>query len=53
MTTMKPIIYTGLSLLLAAVPAVAQDLSTEVVVDRTIQPKERAASRLGGITPVL
>lgn len=50
---MKPIIYTGLSLLLAAVPAVAQDLSTEVVVDRTIQPKERAASRLGGITPVL
>ena len=33
--------------------AQAQDLSTEVVVDRTIEPLQRAASRLSGLTPAL
>ena len=37
----------------AALPAGAQQLSTEVVVDRTVVPAERAATRLSGLTPVL
>ena len=35
-----------------ALTAAAQDLKTEVVVDRTVEPAERAATRLGGLTPV-
>lgn len=36
-----------------ALTAAAQDLKTEVVVDRTVEPAERAATRLGGLTPEL
>lgn len=50
---MKSIRYIALGALLVAGQTFAQNLSTEVVVDRTIQPKEHAASRLGGLTPVL
>lgn len=50
---MKSIRYIALGALLVAGQTFAQNLSTEVVVDRTIQPKERAATRLGGLTPVL
>ncbi len=50
---MKSIRYISLGLLLIAGQSYAQNLSTEVVVDRTIQPKEHAATRLGGLTPVL
>lgn len=41
------------ALLLAATSATAQDLSTEVVVERTIVPAERAATRPAGLTPTL
>jgi hypothetical protein len=37
--------------LIVAAASYAQDLSTEVVVDRTVTPKERAATRLAGLTP--
>lgn len=37
----------------AAASAAAQDLSTEVLVDRTVVPAERGASRLGGLSPQL
>lgn len=37
----------------AAASAAAQDLSTEVVVDRTVIPAERGATRLGGLSPQL
>lgn len=37
----------------AAASAAAQDLSTEVVVDRTVVPAERGATRLGGLSPQL
>lgn len=37
----------------AAASVVAQDLSTEVVVDRTVIPAERGATRLGGLSPQL
>lgn len=50
---MKSIRYIALGALLVAGQTFAQNLSTEVVVDRTIQPKEHAATRLGGLTPVL
>jgi len=39
--------------MLTAFAAGAQDLKTEVVVDRTVEPAERAASRLGSLTPEL
>lgn len=46
--------YTAIALgLCVATVAQAQDLSTEVVVDRTVDPTERAASRLGSLTPQL
>lgn len=38
-------------LALGAGVAAAQDLKTEVVVDRTVEPAERAATRLSGLTP--
>lgn len=38
-------------LLLAAASAGAQNLSTEITVDRTIVPAERAASRLSSVRP--
>lgn len=50
---MKSIRYIAFGAVLIAGQAIAQDLSTEVVVDRTIQPKERAATRLGGLTPTV
>ncbi len=37
----------------AAASASAQNLSTEVVVDRTVIPAERGATRLGGLSPQL
>lgn len=37
----------------ATAVAAAQDLSTEVVVDRTVVPAERGATRLGGLSPQL
>ncbi len=36
-----------------SINASAQNLSTEVVVERSVQPTERAASRLNGLTPTL
>lgn len=41
------------ALLPAAVPAVAQDIATEVVVERTVQPEERAATRPQQLIPQL
>lgn len=40
-------------LLLAAASASAQSLSTEITVDRTIVPAERAASRLNSVRPAM
>lgn len=51
---MKSIRYTAAACLMAvAAAATAQNLSTEVVVDRTIVPAERAAVRPAGLIPVL
>ncbi len=46
-------IYISAACLAAAVVAQAQNLSTEVVVDRTVSPVERAATRLSGLSPQL
>ncbi len=46
-------VFTACALTLTAIAADAQDLKTEVVVDRTVEPAERAATRLGGLTPEL
>lgn len=48
---MKPIIASILSL--TAVAAIAQDLHTEITVDRTVLPDVREAKRPGGIVPSL
>lgn len=50
---MKPSLYITMICAAAALPAGAQQLSTEVVVDRTVVPAERPATRLSGLTPVL
>lgn len=46
-------IYAALAAALTCAAASAQSLSTEVVVDRTVLPAERAASRPAGVTPAL
>lgn len=49
-----PLKYTAaLAALTLAVGASAQDITTEVVVERSIQPVERAATRPSGLTPTL
>lgn len=45
--------YIALACMTAAVAVQAQKLSTEVEVDRTVAPVERAATRLGGLSPQL
>lgn len=52
-TAMKSTLYIILALAATAPAAAAQDLSTEVVVDRTAEPAERAATRPEGIFPQL
>lgn len=42
-----------LAAVLAPLAASAQDINTEVVVDRTVTPVERAATRPAGLTPTL
>lgn len=49
----KTIIIASLAAIAAFFPSSAQNLSTEVVVDRTVEPEQRAASRLAGLTPQL
>lgn len=50
----KPLKYTvALAALTLATGAAAQDITTEVVVERSIQPIERAATRPAGLTPTL
>ncbi len=49
MKNLKYVIFAGAVLITAAVSA--QDLSTEVVVERSIKPTERSASRLSGLWP--
>lgn len=49
-----PLKYTAaLAALTLALGAAAQDITTEVVVERSIQPVERAATRPSGLTPTL
>lgn len=49
-----PLKYTAaLAAVTLAVGASAQDITTEVVVERSIQPVERAATRPSGLTPTL
>ena len=36
---------------MAILTATAEDLRTEVVVERTVEPQERAATRLSGVVP--
>lgn len=49
-----PLKYTAaLAAVTLAVGAAAQDITTEVVVERSIQPVERAATRPSGLTPTL
>ena len=49
-----PLKYTAAFAALAVAGAAsAQDITTEVVVERSIQPVERAASRPAGLTPAL
>ncbi|MDE6301081.1 MAG: hypothetical protein K2M19_05150, partial [Muribaculaceae bacterium] len=45
--------YLLITALTATTAATAQDLSTEVVVDRTVTPVERIATRPGGLTPAI
>ncbi|MDE6270796.1 MAG: hypothetical protein K2M12_08110, partial [Muribaculaceae bacterium] len=42
-----------IALAAVAMPAIAQNLSTEVKVDRTVVPAERSAERLGGVHPAI
>lgn len=46
-------IYAAIAAALSCAAVSAQSLSTEVVVDRTVLPAERAASRPAGVTPAL
>lgn len=50
-----PLKYTAAAFaaIAAGIGAYAQDITTEVVVERSIQPVERAATRPSGMTPVL
>lgn len=50
---MKLSAYFAAAALMCAATASAQDLSTEVQVDRTIEPAERAATRPAGLFPQL
>ena len=50
---MKVSTYFAAAALMCAATASAQDLSTEVQVDRTIEPAERAATRPAGLFPQL
>lgn len=50
---MKLYTYFAAAALMCAATASAQDLSTEVQVDRTIEPAERAATRPAGLFPQL
>lgn len=50
---MKLSTYFAAAALMCAATASAQDLSTEVQVDRTIEPAERAATRPAGLFPQL
>ena len=50
---MKLSAYLAAAALMCAATATAQDLSTEVQVDRTIEPAERAATRPAGLFPQL
>lgn len=45
--------YIIIGAMAVSISAAAQDLSTEVVVDRTVAPEERAATRPAGLSPVL
>lgn len=48
---MKKLLF--LTILSATLPATAQDLSTEVIVDRTVAPVENIATRPATLTPVV
>lgn len=50
---MKIAAYILLSLMATAMPVAAQDITTEVVVERSVQPVERAATRPSSLVPSL
>lgn len=44
-------VYVAAAAAMAILTATAEDLRTEVVVERTVEPQERAATRLSGVVP--